>query len=95
MPSTDTAIADFCRRHGVARLSLFGSRLRGEHRPDSDLDLLVEFLPGQRVSLFTIGGMFMELREATGLDADLRTAMDLSPLFRTKVVQEARPLYAA
>lgn len=91
----EQTLADFCRRHGVARLSLFGSRLRGEHRPDSDLDLLVEFLPGQRVSLFTIGGMIMELRELTGLDVDLRTAEDLSKYFRDKVVREAKLLYAA
>jgi len=91
----EAMLADFCRRHGVARLSLFGSRLRGEHRPDSDVDLLVEFLPGRKVSLFDIGGMIMELREATGQDIDLRSAQDLSPLFREKVVREARPLYVA
>ena len=95
VPLSPAAIADFCRRHGVAKLSLFGSRSRGEHRPDSDLDLLVEFLPGQRVSLFTIGGMIMELRDLTGLDVDLRTANDLSKYFRDKVVREARQLYAA
>lgn len=88
-------LSDFCRRHGVSRLSLFGSRLHGQHRPDSDIDLLVEFLPGQRVSLFTIGGMIMELRELTGLDVDLRTPADLSQYFRDKVVREARLLYAA
>jgi predicted nucleotidyltransferase len=91
----EQVLADLCRRHGVARLSLFGSRLHGTHRPDSDLDLLVQFLPGQRVSLLTIGGMIMELRELTGLDVDLRTDKDLSPLFRAKVVREARQLYAA
>jgi predicted nucleotidyltransferase len=88
-------LADFCRRHGVARLSLFGSRLHGEHRPDSDVDLLVEFLPGRKVSLFDIGGMIMELRDLTGHDVDLRTALDLSPLFRGEVLREARVLYAA
>jgi uncharacterized protein len=88
-------LADFCQRHGVARLSLFGSRLHNTHRPDSDLDLLVEFLPRRKVSLFDIGGMIMELREMTGLDVDLRSPQDLSPMFRDAVLTEAKVLYAA
>lgn len=90
-----TKLRDFCRRHGIARLSLFGSILREDFDNDSDIDLLVEFRPGQRVSLFDVGGMTMELKELLGRDVDLRTAEDLSEYFRDQVVRTARPLYAA
>lgn len=88
-------INEFCRRHGVRRLSLFGSALRGELSPDSDVDLLIEFLPGQRVSLLDIGGMTLELEAIIGRRVDLRTPEDLSRYFRGRVVREARALYAA
>jgi len=95
-------IAEFCRRHGVTRLSLFGSILRGRSddqgygfRPGSDVDILVEFLPDQQKSLLDLGGMSMELREMLGRDMDLRTPQDLSRYFRQEVLREARPLYAA
>ena len=85
----------FCRRHRIARLSLFGSVLRGDARADSDIDLLVEFTPESRVSLFDLGGMIMELREMLGCDVDLRTPQGLSPYFRDEVVRTAKLLYAA
>jgi predicted nucleotidyltransferase len=85
----------FCRRHGVARLSLFGSILRDSFGPTSDVDMLVEFNRDQRVSLFDLGGMVMELRELIGRDVDLRTPLDLSRYFRDEVIREAKPLYAA
>jgi predicted nucleotidyltransferase len=88
-------IAELCRRHGVRRLSLFGSILRDDFGPDSDVDVLVEFLPSVRVSLFDLGGMLMELREMLGREVDLRTPADLSKYFRDEVVAQARPLYAA
>lgn len=95
-------IADFCRRHGVAKLSLFGSILRhaidggGDgFGPSSDVDVLVEFLPGQVKSLLDVGGMLMELRQMLGRDVDLRTPQDISRYFRQEVLREARPLYAA
>lgn len=88
-------IADFCRRHAVRRLSVFGSILRDDFGPDSDVDVLVEYLPTARVSLFDLGGMLMELREMLGRDVDLRTPADLSKHFRADEVAVARPLYAA
>lgn len=98
----DAQIAAFCRIHGVKRLSLFGSILHpagaAAHTafgPDSDVDLLVEFLPGQGKSLFDVGGMLMELRELLGRDVDLLTPQDLSPYFRDQVLHEAQTLYAA
>ena len=88
------AIGDFCRRHGIASLSLFGSILTDRFGPDSDVDLLVEFEPGQRVSLFDMGGMTMDLIDLFGRPVDLRTADDLSEYFRDDVIRQARPLYA-
>lgn len=95
-------IADFCRRHGVKKLSLFGSILQdsgngsdGQFGPESDIDILVEFLPGEVKSLFDLGGMLMELREMLGREVDLRTPEDLSQYFRERVLREARLLYAA
>ena len=88
-------IAAFCRRHGVSRLSVFGSILRDDFRADSDVDVLVEFLPTTRASLVNLGGMLMKLRDMLGREVDLRTPADLSKYFRGRVVVEARPLYAA
>lgn len=92
---SEAQLADFCHRHQVANLSLFGSHLHDDARPDSDIDLLVQFLPDAHPSLFDIGGMVMELREMLGRDVDLRTPEDLSPYFRNHVLREARLLYAA
>ncbi len=91
----DDKIAEFCRRHGVARLALFGSILRDDFGPDSDIDVLVEFPPGQTPSLLDLGGMLMELRELLGREVDLKTPGFLSRYFREDVVKEARTLYAA
>jgi predicted nucleotidyltransferase len=91
----DEAIASFCRRHGVKRLALFGSILGDDFRPDSDIDFLVEFLPGVRYSLLDLGGMWMELREIVGREVDLKTPLDLSRFFRDQVVKQSRSLYAA
>jgi len=85
----------FCKRHGVKRLSLFGSVLRDDFQPDSDIDVLVEFHPGQTPGMFGFGQMILELREIIGRDVDLRTPQDLSPYFRDEVLREARPLHAA
>jgi len=91
----EDAIADFCRRHGVKRLALFGSILTDDFGPDSDIDILVEFQPSVRYSLLDLGGMWAELRELIGREIDLKTPLDLSRYFRDEVVSRARPLYAA
>lgn len=95
-------IADFCRRHAVARLSLFGSILRDPtpeggfgFRPTSDVDLLVEFLPGQTPSLLDFAGMQLEMTEIIGREAQLHTPPMLSRHFRQAVLSEARMLHAA
>jgi predicted nucleotidyltransferase len=89
------ALADFCRRNRIRRLSVFGSALRDDFRPDSDVDFLVEFEPEARVSLLDLIGMEIELGQIVGREVDLRTPLELSPLFRDRVVAEAEVQYAA
>lgn len=89
------AIAEFCRRRHIRRLSLFGSILRGDFRPDSDVDFLVEFEPGHVPSLLGIAGMELELSDLIGRAADLRTPEDLSRYFRDEVIRKAEVQYAA
>lgn len=88
-------IAEFCRRHGVQRLSLYGSILRDDFRSDSDIDMLVEFYPGRTPGMIGFGGMIMELSAMLGRRVDLRTPYDLSRFFRPDVMREARTLHAA
>lgn len=87
------AIADFCRRHNICRLALFGSVLRKDFRADSDVDLLVEFEPGQVIGLIRLARIERELSETIGRKADLRTPADLSRYFRDEVVRTAEVLY--
>ncbi len=95
LAAREETLASYCRHRGIRRLSLFGSHLNGGAGPDSDVDLLVEFEPERRVSLFEIGGMIADLSDLLGRPVDLRSADDLSPYFRESVVQAARPIYAA
>lgn len=87
------AIADFCQRHSICRLALFGSVLREDFRSDSDVDVLVEFKAGRVVGLIRLAGIEQELSEILGRKADLRTAADLSRYFRDEVVRTAEVLY--
>ncbi|MGH7016683.1 MAG: nucleotidyltransferase family protein [Caulobacteraceae bacterium] len=90
------ALASVCRRNRIRRLSLFGSTLRGEQRPDSDVDLLVEFEPGQTPGLIGLGGIARQLTQLLGgREVDLRTEQDLSPYFRSEVLSEAEPQFEA
>jgi len=87
-------IADICRRHGVARLGLFGSALRDDFGPDSDIDLVVHFEPGRPVGLrlFTVEA---ELTDALGRKVDLNTPGFLARRIRERVLNEEVPLYVA
>jgi predicted nucleotidyltransferase len=87
-------IAAFCRRHRIRRLALFGSVLRDDFTPDSDVDVLVEFEPGTRVGL-RFFGMEQELSEILGRKVDLNTPGFLSQYFRDEVIAEAEALYDA
>ncbi len=85
-------ISVFCKHHHIRKLSLFGSVLRDDFRPDSDVDVLVEFEPGY-VPGFGIVAMEKELSELLGRKVDLRTPKDLSKYFREQVVREAKVQY--
>ena len=90
------ALAAVCRRHGIHRLSLFGSTLKNTARPDSDVDLLVEFEPDRRPSYFDMAAIEGDLSALLGgRKVDLRTAAELSSQFRNDVVRTASVLYAA
>ena len=87
-------IADFCRRHHIRELAVLGSVLHGDSRPDSDLDILVEFEPGHVPGL-AFFGLEQELSELLGRKVDLHTPQYLSPYFRDEVLAEAEVQYAA
>jgi predicted nucleotidyltransferase len=87
-------IAEFSRRNRIRRLALFGSALRDDFRPDSDLDILVEFEPGTRVGL-RFFALQRELSELIGHEVDLNTPGFLSPYFRDEVLAEAEDIYVA
>ena len=88
-------ISEFCRRHHIRRLALFGSVLRDDFRPDSDVDVLVEFEPGHTPGLIRLAGMEIELSKMTGRKVDLRTPAELSRYFRQKVLDLAEVQYSA
>lgn len=87
-------VAEFCRRHYVRKLALFGSVLRDDFRPDSDVDVLVEFEPGHVPGLAFLT-MQQELSAVLGRNVDLNTPKFLSRYFRDQVQSEAEVLYAA
>jgi hypothetical protein len=88
-------IASFCRRHHIRKLALFGSVLRDDFRPDSDVDVLVEFREGKAPGLIRLAGMELELSEILGgRKVDMNTPRCLSRYFRERVEQEAEVQYA-
>jgi predicted nucleotidyltransferase len=85
-------IAAFCRRHHIRRLALFGSVLRGDLGPDSDIDVLVEFDPDHIPGL-AFFAMQRELSQILGHEVDLNTPQFLSPYFRQQVQDEAAVIF--
>ncbi len=83
----------FCHKHHIRKLSLFGSALRREMKEESDIDLLVEFLPGEEPGLIDLAGMECEMMEHLDREVEIRTAEDLSRYFRDEVVDSAEVLY--
>ena len=88
-------IADFCRRHGIRRLAVFGSALREDFTPQSDIDILVEFEPTTRIGLMGFQRIEAELGLLLGRRVDLNTRGFPSRHFRDQVAAEARNLYDA
>jgi predicted nucleotidyltransferase len=91
----EAEIAAICLRHQVKELSLFGSAARGEMRPDSDIDFLVDFQPDARPGLLGVSAMMRELTALLGRRVDLAVKPALKPLIRHRVLAEARLIYAA
>ena len=87
-------IASFCRERGVRRLAVFGSALRSDFGPHSDVDVLVEFDADRIPGLFGMARMERELSSLFGeRKIDLRTPEDLSRYFRDEVLMEAEAIY--
>jgi len=86
-------IGGFCRRNDIRRLAFFGSVLRNDFSPDSDIDVLVEFEPGARVGLITLAGMEIELSQLLGRKAEMHTIKGLNPHFRDEVLDLAEVQY--
>ena len=92
----EATVASFCRRNRIRCLALFGSQMKGTARPDSDIDLLVEFEPDGVPGLLGIAAMEIELSDLLGgRKVDLHTAQDLSRHFRDEVVRTAQVQYEA
>lgn len=89
------AVRALCRRYRVAELSLFGSARRAGFRPNSDVDLLVEFEPDAEPTFLTLAGLQRELAEALHRKVDLVPKGGLKPLIRDEVLASAEVLYAA
>ena len=92
------SIEAFCKKWDVVELSLFGSALREDFRPDSDVDVMVEFAPGVHLSLFDMVRMEDELREIFGREVDLvvksTIARSRNPLRRKAILDASEVIYA-
>ena len=86
-------LTEFCRRHRIRKLSFFGSVLRDDFGPDSDVDVLVEFETGARVGLITLAGIELELSGLLGRTAEMHTVNGLNPHFRDEVLDLAEVQY--
>ena len=89
------SLAEVCRRYAVKELSLFGSAVRGEMRPESDIDIMVEFEPGARIGLIRFESLVGELESLAGRRVDLVTKGGLKTWVRPRVLKYARVIYAA
>lgn len=88
-------ISSYCKRNHISKLAIFGSALRDDFNPDSDVDVLVEFLPGFTPGFFGIVEMQDQLSAIfAGREVDLRTPEDLSRYFRDEVIETAEVQYA-
>lgn len=87
-------LKSFCREHGIKWLAIYGSALRDDFGPESDVDVLVEFEPDRVPGFLGLAGMQLELQELfSGRTIDLRTPEDLSPYFRQDVLEAAEIQY--
>ena len=94
IPISQEKLILFCQKNDVQKLSLFGSILTNRFRPDSDVDVLVEFKPGKRCGFFGLSQMEIELTDIFSRRVDLRTPKELSRYFRDEVLSHAQVAYA-
>ena len=92
---SEDLLGDFCRRRRIRKLSLFGSVLRDDFGPQSDVDVLVEFEPGAAMGYFELADMETELSHLLGRKADIRTPAELSQYFRDEVLAAAETQYVS
>jgi hypothetical protein len=88
-------IADLCRRYGIRELAVFGSAARGDARPDSDIDFLVEFEPTARIGFIALSRLTRELETLLARPVDVVTKRGLNPRIRDRVLAEAEVVFAA
>lgn len=93
MHVNERELAQFCRKNHIRKLAYFGSVLRDDFGPESDVDVLVELEPGARVGLITLAGMELELGALLGRKAEIHTVRGLNPQFRNTVLAEAEVQY--
>ena len=91
----ETKLAELCRRYSVKELSLFGSAVRGEMGPESDIDIMVEFDPSARIGLLKFESLSEDLEALAGRKVDLVTKRGLKSWMRPRILKEARVIYAA
>lgn len=89
----EDSIGEFCRQRHIRWLALFGSVLRDDFRPESDIDVLVEFEPGQRYTYFTLAQIEDDLSRLLGRKVDLHMPKTLHPFLRDKILGQAEALY--
>lgn len=90
-----TVVADLCGRYAINEISLFGSVTRDDFRPDSDVDVLIEFTPGAQIGLFDLIQIKDELAASIGREVDLVTKGMLSPFFREDVLAQREVIYVS
>jgi predicted nucleotidyltransferase len=94
-----TALADICRKWGIGSVAIFGSALRNDFTPQSDIDLLIEYQPGVRHSLFEYGYMNEDFSRVFGREVDLVHAEGIrssrNPIRREHILSSAKPFYNA
>ena len=87
------AIRAYCKQRPIKRLSLFGSALRDDFGPDSDIDMLIEYAPEAKIDAYAILRQQADLCELIGRPVDLGTPQSLNPYIRDEVIESAEPLY--
>jgi hypothetical protein len=92
---SERKIKDFCQQYQVQRMAVFGSVLRDDFRPDSDIDVLVVFNPSARITFMTLGRMKRELSTLFQSQVDLVPQEGLKPAIREAVLSSAQEVYAA